>query len=115
MSTKAKCPYVSQRYIRLSEQEDQIVREKASTAGMSVSSFIKRAALSKTIKVFDIPILSQHIVSIGGIAHDIHVAISLPHQDRWLYQADLERIEDKLDQLLAIETDIQTSLRKNMR
>ena len=82
---------------------------------MTVTSFIKRAALSNTIKILDMPVLSQHIVSIGEIANGIHAATSLSHPDRWLYQADLERIEDKLDQLIAIETDIQESIRRKMK
>ena len=107
-------PYISHR-IRLSEQENIRLKNRAEKAGMSVSSFIKRAALSAPIKVLTLSALTQHALAIGEIARDIQTAITVPHPDRWLYQADLERIEDKLEQLLAIETDIQTSLRKNMR
>ena len=115
MSSPDKRPYVARRCISLSEQEDQRLRKRAESAGMTVTAFIKRAALSNTIKILDMPIISQHVIAIGTIANDIHAATSFPHPDRWLYQADLERIEDTLDQLIAIESDIQESIRRKMK
>jgi len=107
-------PYITHR-IRLSEEENRQLNERASTAGMSVSAFVKRAALSAPIKVLTLSALTQHALAIGEIAHDIHAAAAAPHPDRLLYLADLERIEDKLDQLLQVEQAIQTQIRRRLK
>ena len=101
--------------IRLSEQEDLQLRERAAGAGMSITAFVKRAALSGPIKVLEFSSLSQHSLAIGEIAHDIHEAVASSHPDRWLYQADLERIEDKLNELIQIECSIQTQIRRRIK
>lgn len=82
---------------------------------MPVSSFIKRQALSGSVKTLNLSPLSDHIESIGRIAYDVHGIASAPYVDRWLYQADLEQIEGQLDALLAIEKDIQEQIRRRMR
>lgn len=103
------------RQISLSPQEDQLVPTRADRAGMPVSSFIKRQALSGSVKTLNLSSLSDHIDSIGRIACDVHGIASAPHVDRWLYQADLEKIEGHLENLLTIEKDIQEQIRRRIR
>ena len=103
------------RQISLSPQEDLALQKRANSAGMPVSSFIKRQALSGSVKALNLAPLSDHVDEIGRIARDIRVIASTPHSDRWLYQADWEQIEDQLNALLAIEKDIQEQIRRRMR
>ena len=103
------------RQISLSSQEDQVIQKRADSAGMPVSSFIKQQALSGSVKTLNLSPLSDHTESIGRIACDVHGIASAPHVDRWLYQADLEKIEGQLDALLTIETDIQQQIRRRIR
>jgi len=103
------------RQISLSPQENQTLQKRAESAGMPVSPFIKRQALSGSVKVLNLPPLSNHADVIGKIAHDVRIIVSTPHPDRWLYQADLEKIEDSLDSLLIVEKNIQEEIRHRMK
>ena len=114
MSISKQRPRIS-RQISLSPQEDQLIRTRAARAGMSVSAFIKRQALSGSIKTLNLAPLSDHAETIGRIAQNIQIFSSAPHPDRWLYQADWEQIEDQLDTLLTIEKEIQEQIRRRMR
>lgn len=102
-------------HIRLSPQEDQILRSRAGQAGMALSPFIKQMALHGSVKILNLAPLTQHILILGDIAHDIRKAVSTPHPDRWLYQADLEGIEEKLTEMLRIEKDIQANIRHKIK
>jgi len=103
------------RQISFSPQEDQVIQNRARSAGMSISSFLKRQVLSGSVKTFNLDPLSNHVETIGRIAHDVQIIASMPHPDRWLYQADWEKIEDQLDTLLTLEKDIQEQIRRRIK
>ena len=67
-------PKAATHHIRLSPQEDQLLRKRAEQAGMQLSPFIKRAALHASIKVLDLTPLTQHALVLSDIARDIHTA-----------------------------------------
>ena len=102
------------RHISFTAEENQIIQERAHSVGMEITPFIKQEALHGMAKGFQLCALTQHTIAIAEIAQDIHRVVHTPHPDRWLYQADLERIEDKLDNLLEIEAAILTRLRRRM-
>ena len=100
--------------IRLSftPQEMEILSKRAARVGMTIPPFIKREALYGIVRGFQLRPLTDHAIAIGEIVQDIRTMITSPHPDRWLYEYDLECIEDKLNTLLEIETDIQKRVRR---
>ena len=100
--------------IRFSKEDHELLQSRAAKAGMTLSAYVRACALHSEIKSVDFPVLTQHAVAVGDAVYAIRTACSSPHPDRWLYQADLERIEEKLDNLIIIETDIQNQLRRKL-
>ena len=103
------------RHVSFSRKEYEMLQQRAKSAGMDITPFIRHEALHGHVTVLDFPPFEQHTDIIGEIAQDVRAATAASHPDRWLYQADLEQIADKLDELLAVEHDIQKQIRRGMK
>lgn len=103
------------RHISFTAQENAILESRAAKVGMEVAPFIKQEALHGTVKGYPLAALTRHEVDIGNILHAVREVADRPHAARWLYQADLEAIDDKLEELLAIEKDILELLRRRLK
>ena len=103
------------RHISFTQLEDEAIRKRAYEVGMEVAPFIKHEALYGAVKGFPLAALARHEKDIGDIVHAVREAADRPHTDRWLYQADLEAIDDKLDELLEIEKNILELLRRRLK
>lgn len=102
------------RHVSFSPKEDSDLRERAAKVGMEVVPFIKQQALHGKAKGFRLAPLTKHEEDIGEIVKAVREVAAQPHEDRWLYEADLEAIDDKLAELIEIEKDILELLRRRM-
>lgn len=103
------------RHVSFTPKEDSALRKRAEKVGMAVVPFIKREALHGAVKGFALAPLTRHAEAIGEIVRDVKTMASRPHPDRHLYEADLDGINDKLDELLEIEKSIHELLRRRMK
>lgn len=103
------------RHISFTADENAALEKRAARVGMEVAPFIKKEALEGKVKGYPLAALSRHEQDIGDILHAVREAADRPHPDRWLYQADLEAIDDKLAELLEIEKDILELLRRRLK
>ena len=95
-------------HIQFSPEDEKKIRDKAEQAGMTVTAYIKSKALNsrarrKPIRIY--PIV-DHIEALDKVVEEIRKITTNPHKDRWLYEADLERIDRKLDELLQTEQEL---------
>jgi len=95
-------------HIQFSPEDEKKVRAKAEKAGLTVTAYIKSRALNsrvsrKPIRLY--PIV-DHIETLDKVVEEIRKITTNPHKDRWLYEADLERIDRKLDELLQTEQEL---------
>lgn len=103
------------RHVSFTQKENSDLCRRAAKAGMEVVPFIKQEALHGTVKGFPLAALTRHENDIGEIVKAVREAAGRPHPDRWLYEADLEAIDDKLSELLEIEKDILDLLRRRLK
>lgn len=103
------------RHVSFTPEEDSKLRQRAAKVGMEVVPFIREEALHGTVRGFPLAPINQHAEAIGQIAQAVRKVADRQHPDRWLYEADLEEIENKLAEILAIEKDIQERLRQRMK
>lgn len=101
-------------HLSFTPQEMELLSNRSARAGMAVTPFIKREALYGIVRGFQLRPLTEHAIAIGEIVQDVRTMITSPHPDRWLYEYDLECIEDKLNTLLEIEIDIQKRVRRRL-
>lgn len=103
------------RHVSFTQKENDALCKRAATVGMEVVPFIKQEALHGVAKGYPLAPLTRHEAAIGEIVKAVREATDRPHPDRWLYEADLEAIDDKLAELLQIEQTILELLRRRMK
>lgn len=95
-------------------QEMRILEARAARVDMDIKRFIKQSALRKRIGGYRLQPLTQHILAIDEIVKEIRKLAHEPHVERWLYEKELESIDIKVEELIAIEKDIQERLRRRI-
>lgn len=103
------------RHVSFTPKEDDDLRVRAAKVGMEVVPFIKKQALCGAVKGFALAPLQRHEETLGEILKAVREAADRPHPDRWRYQSDLELIDDKLDEVIAIEKTILELLRRRLK
>ena len=101
-------------HLSFTPQEMESLFNRAVRVGMAVTPFIKHEALHGIVRGFQLRPLTEHVLAIDAIAQDVHTILNSPHPDKWLYEYDLARIEDKLKELILIEKDIQSRVRRRL-
>ena len=87
-------------------EEDQILREQAGEAGMSVSAFIRQQTLKGQVMSIEGEVMRRHSEQISRIGELIAGYIDRHHADVWMYEADLERIHEELSRIRNSEVDL---------
>lgn len=90
------------RHVSFTPEEDEAIRQRAEKAGMEVVPFIRYEALHGKVKSIPLDVVARYLEEIGEIARAVKEMVYRPHPDRWLYEADLEGTDDKVDEVLAI-------------
>lgn len=101
-------------HIRFHPDDEQKIREKAEKSGMSVNAYIKSRALSSRPRKMPTHsyIIVDHTFALDEVVSEIRKAAAVPNQAQWLYQADLERIDRKLTELLRTERELVEAFNK---
>lgn len=102
------------RHISYTAKENNDLEKRAAKVGMEVVPFIKQESLHGKVQGFALAPLHRHEDDIAAIVQAVRDVADHPHQDRWMYEADLEAIDDKLAELVAIEKDILDLLRRKL-
>ena len=79
-------------YIRISENELDIIRENAEKAKMSVSKYIRLIAIKGEIKQYDFRTLNAFIIEIGRIGTNINQITALINRTQKVLTADYENL-----------------------
>lgn len=100
------------RHVYFSPKENGQIETWAWQAGMEIVPYIRHMALHGIVRSVDLSAVRKHGEQIGEVLRAVRQFTEAPHPDRWLYEADLERLEDKLTELVALETAILQSLQE---
>ncbi len=103
------------RHIYFTPDEDRTLRKRAAALTMQLTTYIKQQSLHGKVNGISFEDLTAHEAAIGEILHTIQEFTTRPHPDRWLYQADLEAIEDQLNAIRDIELQILHLLCKHIK
>lgn len=90
-------------HISFSPEELSKIDRKADGVGLSRSAYIRQMALTGKVKGYNLKPVESHAEAVGEVAAAVREMLALPHPDRWAYEADIERIEDLLRQLIESE------------
>ena len=99
------------RHISYTAAEDQCVRNLAEAAGMGVSPFIRFISQNGSITVYPLQALTDYVMAVDSLIAAVRSMSSSPHKDRLLYQSDIEYLEDRLDELIQMTSQIMDEIR----
>lgn len=90
-------------HIKFSPEEVSRLKRRADDVGIQFPTFVRQMALTGKVKGYNLKPIREHTEAVGEVAAAVRDMVALPHPDRWAYEADIERIEDLLKQLLDSE------------
>lgn len=91
------------RHIQFTPEEDEEIQRKAKSVGLTVTSFIRKQTLTGKVIGQDTGPLLAHIERLGEIAYEFEQIKNQPHPYHWMYEQDLERIEERINEILETE------------
>lgn len=102
--------------VRLSFQPRDMSRIdfKADSIGLSRTAYIRRMALEGKVKGYNLKPIREHTVAVGEVAAAVRDMLALPHPDRWAYEADIERIESLLQDLIGTEKKLLATMTRRL-
>ena len=102
-------------HIRFKPQEVSRVTRKAQSAGLTVTAYVREMALSGKVRGYNPKLLQEHTTAVGEVAAAVRDMLAAPHADRWAYEADIERMEDLLTQLVESERSLIEMMQKKLQ
>lgn len=103
------------RHISYNDDENKVVEAKAKRVGLPVTAYIKQMSLEGAAKGYDMSPVIAHTETIGNFIAEVKAVAAAPHDDRWLYESDLERVEDLLTELLQTEHELLDVMKRKLR
>lgn len=97
--------------IYYNDEDYRIVSERAKRAGMTVTGYIKAMSLEEGVVDIDLSPVLLHTQYLSALVARAAAITRVHTEDRLLYEADLERIED----LLAAAVRTELTLLDQMR
>lgn len=98
-----------QLHIRVSDSEKEFIKARASAANISISEYI--VSLSKEKKIFSMPELPELVWQISKIGTNINQIAAAANSKKYASQADIEKSQEYLKQIIDIVSKILTKVR----
>lgn len=83
--------------------------------GMSRPAYLKTMGFDGKVKGYNLKAMEDFASAVGEVAAEIRKATSEPHPDRWAYEADIETIDEKLDQLIDMTSGVMETIIRRMK
>lgn len=101
--------------VSFSTKELSKVEKKADALGLSRAAYIRSMVLEGKAKGYNLKPLQTHAEAVGEVAAAVRDMVALPHPDRWAYEADIERIEAMLQELIESEKKLIEDMTRRLQ
>lgn len=95
--------------------EHERVKAAAASVGLPVTSFVRQQALHGKTKGYNMKPLLDHASQLGAVIQSVRKIVDEPNRDRWMYEADLDRIETLLYEIAQQEKDLHEMLMRRLK
>ena len=102
-------------HISFTAKELGYLDSKSNSVGLSRIAYIRRMALEGKAKGYNLKPMVVHAEAVGEVAAAVRDMIAKPHPDRWAYEADIERIEDLLRELVDSEKALMSDMTRRLK
>ena len=102
-------------HVSFGQKELSQIERKAAAVGLSRSAYVREMALTGKVKGYNLKSLQSHAEAVGEVAAAVRDMIAKDHPDRWAYEADIERIEDLLQQLVESEAALISDMTRRLK
>ena len=112
--TKAK-PVKHSVHIDFTPEEYQALDERAKEVGLSVTAFVRSQSLTGKTKGYNMTPLLKHSTELGEVVREVRKMIGERNPDRWKYEADIERMETMLQELVESERTLCSTMSRRLK
>lgn len=102
-------------HIRFKPEDVSRVTRKAESVGLSLPAYVREMALTGRAKGYNPRLLQEHTNAVGNVVAAVRDILASSHPDRWAYEADIERIEDLLTELVESERSLIEQMQKKLQ
>lgn len=102
-------------HIGYSPDELKRLDQLCEKVGMSRPAYLKTMGFDGKVKGYNLKAMEDFASAVGEVAAEIRKATSEPHPDRWAYEADIETIDEKLDQLIDMTSGLMETITRRMK
>lgn len=102
-------------HVEFKPEELTQLDRKANSVGLSRVAYVRQMALTGKSKGYNLEPMMAHSEALGEVAAAVRDMIAKDHPDRWAYEADIERIEDLLSQLIESEQSLVSDLTRRLK
>lgn len=102
-------------HVSFSPKEISQLDRKASAVGLSRKAYVRQMALTGKVKGYNLSPILAHAEAVGELAAAVRDMLAKDHPDRWAYEADIERCEDLLRQILESEQSLVADMTRRLK
>ena len=102
-------------HIDFTPEEYDELKGKAEKVGLSVTAFIRTQALTGKTKGYNMAPLSEHSIVLGEVVREVKQMARKRDPNRWKYEADIERIETMLQDLVESEKVLCSTMTRRLK
>ena len=102
-------------HIDFTPEEYEVLKGKAENVGLSVTAFIRNQALTGKTKGYNMAPLSEHSIVMGEVVKEVKQMIRKRNPNRWKYEADIERLETMLQELVESEQMLCSTMARRLK
>ena len=103
------------RHIGYDDYENKRIEIRAARVGLPVTAYIKKMSLEGSVRGVNMEPILAHTKMLGDLLAAVKEVATRPHEDQWLYEADLERIEDLMNETLESEKLFLEEVKRKLR
>ncbi len=102
-------------HVSFSQKEISRIDRKASSVGLTRTAYVRQMALEGKVKGYNLKPFLVHAEAIGEVVAAVRDMIAKEHPDRWAYEADIEKIQEQLQELIESEKNLDEKMTRRLK
>ncbi len=102
-------------HVSFSQKEISRIDRKASSVGLTRTAYVRQMALEGKVKGYNLKPFLVHSEAIGEVAAAVRDMIAKEHPDRWAYEADLEKLQEQLAEIIESEQSLIADMTRRLK
>ena len=102
-------------HVSFTPKEIASIDRKAAAVGLHRPAYVRQMALEGKVKGYNLKPLLTHSEAIGEVVAAVRDMIAKEHPDRWAYEADHEKLQAQLAELIEGEKKLNEIMARRLK